>query len=326
MARERMVVVSDSDPATPAASTQPSLLDPMPRRMSRRGAVLLGVVILALIGVLLLMVRLYSSEGGVRFTSAGEVANADITALLRPIDLDPQTNMARMQLTFIDVSADLVNDTGQVKKPMSIWVRDWEGDQEFRFPAGATLGRSQFSVPVDGEEAYYPFDRYQTNVMIDAATMTKQPDGTLTRDATLNVDVRSEGGIYGWDTDVTGIPSAAFGAGAFLGFNRAFSVQLFAIALLALMVILAAVGVVMALLVASARRPMEVPLLAWLGSILFALPLLRNSLPGGPPIGANIDIFVFFWVLMAVLASAVTTAVTWIRQRRLALLAGRSIS
>ena len=315
-----------SDPGSGAEGTRPkpsTLLHPMPRPMSRRGALVLGVVILALVGVLILMVRLYSSEGGVRFTSAGEATDAKVTVLLRPIDLDPQTNMARMQLTFIDVSSEIVSDTGQLRKPMSVWVRDWEGDQEFRFPAGTTLGRSQFSVPVDGEEAYYPFDHYQTNVVVEAASMIKQPDGTLTRDKDLNVDIRSEGGIYGWDTDVTAIPDALFGSEALIGFNRAFSVQLFAWALLALMVVLSTVALVMALLMASGRRPMEVPLLAWLGSILFALPLLRNSLPSGPPIGANIDIFVFFWVLMAVLAATVTTAVTWIRQRRLSLMAGR---
>lgn len=291
--------------------------------MSRRGVVLLVLVCLAIVVGLVLMVRLYSSEGGVRYTSAGEVRSPDVSVLLRPIDVDPQTNMARLQLTFVDVSSMLVSDTGQLKQAMSVWVRDWEGDQEFRFPVGATLGRSQFSVPIDGEEAYYPFDRYLTNVAIEAASMTKQADGSLARDKDLVVAVRSEGGIYGWDTDVTGLPTGQFGAGALVGFNRAFSVQLFAIALLVLMVIIASVALGMALLVSTGRRPMEVALLGWLGSILFSLPLLRNSLPGGPPIGANVDIFVFFWVLMAVLAAAVATAITWIRQRRLALLAGR---
>ena len=287
---------------------------------------LLGLAIVVVLCGLVLVVRLYSSEGGVRFTSAGEESKPDLTVLLRPIDIDPQTNMARMQLTFVEVASDIVDDTGQLRHPVSVWVRDWEGDQEFRFQAGSTLGRSQFPVPVDGEEAYYPFDRYMTNFVVEAATMMKQSDGTFARDKDLNLAMRSEGGIYGWDTDVTALPNSLYGSGALVGFNRAFSVQLFALSLLALMVILAAVALFMALLVASARRPMEVALLGWLGSILFALPLLRNSLPGGPPIGANIDIFVFFWVLLGVLAAAVTTAVTWIRQRRLALLAGRSIT
>jgi len=314
--------MSDPSEASPADARH-VLLDPMPRPMSRRGAALLGIISVVVLVGLVLMVRFYSSEGGVRFTSAAEPVRPDLTVLLRPIDLDPQTNIARIQLTFVDVSPTLLSSTGQLGQSMSVWVRDWEGEQEFRFPVGATLGRSQFSVPIDGEEAYYPFDRYVTTIVVDAATMAKQADGSLARDKPLTVGVRAEGGIYGWDTNVTGVPEAPYGAGALVGFQRAFSVQLFAMALVLLMVVLAAVALVMALLVTSGRRRMEAVLLGWLGSILFALPLLRNSLPAAPPIGANIDIFVFFWVLMAVLAAAVLVAVTWIRQRRLALLAGR---
>ena len=61
---------------------------------------------------------------------------------------------------------------------------------------------------------------------------------------------------------------------------------------------------------------MEVALLGWLGSLLFALPLLRNSLPNAPPIGASIDILLFLWVLLAAMAAMILSAITWTRAKK----------
>jgi hypothetical protein len=97
---------------------------------------------------------------------------------------------------------------------------------------------------------------------------------------------------------------------------RAFSTKLFAIVLLITMTALAAVALFIALLVSSGRRRMEVALLGWLGSLLFALPLLRNSLPNAPPIGASIDILLFLWVLLAAMAAMILSAITWTRAKK----------
>lgn len=102
---------------------------------------------------------------------------------------------------------------------------------------------------------------------------------------------------------------------------RAFSTKLFAIVLLITMTAMAVVALFIALLVASGRRRMEVALLGWLGSLLFALPLLRNSLPNAPPIGASIDILLFLWVLLAAMAAMILSAITWTRAKKAELLA-----
>jgi hypothetical protein len=87
------------------------------------------------------------------------------------------------------------------------------------------------------------------------------------------------------------------------------------------MTALAVVALLIALLVASGRRRMEVALLGWLGSLLFALPLLRNSLPNAPPIGASIDILLFLWVLLAAMAAMILAAITWTRAKKAELMA-----
>jgi hypothetical protein len=55
-------------------------------------------------------------------------------------------------------------------------------------------------------------------------------------------------------------------------------------------------------------------MLTWLAALLFALIPLRNAMPNAPPIGAEIDVIVFFWAETVVALTLVTVLVTWLRQ------------
>ena len=60
-------------------------------------------------------------------------------------------------------------------------------------------------------------------------------------------------------------------------------------AMLSLTVVLVVVSVL------TGRRKPELAMLGWMTALLFALPAVRNSLPGAPPLGAVIDYGSFFW-------------------------------
>ena len=72
---------------------------------------------------------------------------------------------------------------------------------------------------------------------------------------------------------------------------------------------------VLAFLVATRRLAIEGVLLPWMASVLFALPILRNSMPNAPPIGIALDVYVFFWVLLTSVVAAALIAISWIRVR-----------
>ncbi|MFM7147303.1 MAG: DUF4436 family protein [Actinomycetales bacterium] len=292
------------------------LLDPHPRPISPRGWVFVGIAVVVLISLMMVIFTLYNREGGTTVEGALPEEPAGIGVVVRPLDIDPGTNLARLQLTFSVLDPALVTPTGELSVPIHITVQDWEGQQEIRYNAGSVVARNDVTVPIDGQEANYPFDQYTTFIFISANAMEKQKNGSLTAKQQLPVQINGEGRLYGWDTtmDLSGMSGAP--APDSISYTRAFSTQLFAIALLSMMLALAVVALVIGLLVATGRRPMEVALLGWLGSILFSLPLLRNSLPNAPPIGATIDVLLFFWVLLAVLVAAVLFAITWSRQRR----------
>jgi hypothetical protein len=60
------------------------------------------------------------------------------------------------------------------------------------------------------------------------------------------------------------------------------------------------------------RRP-EPTLVGALSAIVFALPALRNALPGGPPLGVLCDVFVFLWAELVAVFALMLLIVTWAR-------------
>jgi hypothetical protein len=59
----------------------------------------------------------------------------------------------------------------------------------------------------------------------------------------------------------------------------------------------------------DARRA-EAALIGAIAAIAFAMPVLRNALPGAPPLGVRADMFVFLWT--AVIGLALVT-LDWAR-------------
>jgi hypothetical protein len=61
---------------------------------------------------------------------------------------------------------------------------------------------------------------------------------------------------------------------------------------------------------ADVRRP-EPTLIGALAAMAFALPVLRNALPGSPPLGVEADIWVFLWAELAVVLALALLVFRW---------------
>jgi uncharacterized protein DUF4436 len=69
-------------------------------------------------------------------------------------------------------------------------------------------------------------------------------------------------------------------------------------------------------IIGSRRRGMVWPALGWMAVTLFALVGMRNSAPGGPPIGSLLDYAAFFWAELLIALSLVYVTVQGIRVER----------
>ncbi len=71
------------------------------------------------------------------------------------------------------------------------------------------------------------------------------------------------------------------------------------------MIVLGSCALVVGILTFTEVRRPEATLIGALAAIAFALPVLRNALPGAPPLGVEADLWVFLWAeIAAVLALA----------------------
>jgi len=132
----------------------------------------------------------------------------------------------------------------------------------------------------------------------------------------LPVGLQGTVGINGWDTGLQLEPGMVDGAFGSFELNRAFSTQVFALLILAMVTLLAVIALWVALLVMTNRRRVEAALLGWTASLLFALPLLRTYLPNSPPVGAAIDVYLYLWVIVAAVAASVIVVLAWVTQTR----------
>ncbi len=58
-------------------------------------------------------------------------------------------------------------------------------------------------------------------------------------------------------------------------------------------------------------RKIEATLIAALGAMVFAVPALRNIMPGAPPLGVRADASVFLWVQLTVILGLTIFVGTW---------------
>jgi hypothetical protein len=308
------------------AVTDPHLI-PKPRSVSRRGWIIGALVFLGLGLLYVLVAVFYNVEGGTQFDGPPVSADTGVIIEVEPLSVDAQKDTAVIHIAFRAAGDDLLTADQRLAQNTRVLVQSDSGTQEFRYPAGEPLSQQEITVGVDGEQAMYPFDKHAGFLGFQVDTYTKNSDGTFTSTGDVYTSLAPSSnavgwGINGWDTLMAGLdkPGSAI---LNLTFTRAFSTQVFALLLLALVVLLAGIAVIVGVLVSTRRRRAEVGLMAYAASLLFALPALRNYMPNSPPIGAAIDIYVYLWVIVASIIAVTLVVTSWIGQTRVNLLAER---
>lgn len=219
-------------------------------------------------------------------------------------------------------------------------------------PVGEVVGARDSVMYVSGDDSYYPFDHYSPGLLGgDADQVAPEEIGSLINPATGKIAVpfmtvepvddagkpttnpdglafvpigigdawkpsRLQGWTQQWDVSITRpnqieglVPSLAVD----LTVKRSGGVKAFALTILALMIALAVVATMVASRVSTRKRRIEATMASWFGAMLFALIPLRNFLPGAPPIGAWIDVLVFFWVVGILMVSMCIFVGSWVR-------------
>lgn len=290
---------------------------PRPRRMSRRGWVTTAVIAVIIAVAYGFVLRNYSTEGGLQVTGGAPAAQTSgILVTIEPLSIDALKDQMTVQYTFFAQGQELTDDNNHLKSNVRLFIGGLDGVQEVKYLAGDSLGRAEGTIGLDGEIASYPFDSYSGVAVVSAETYGKASDGSLASTGPLLVGLQGTGGINGWDSGMVLEPMMVESSLATFSLNRAFSTQVFALLILAMVAVLAIFALCVSLLVLTDRRRVEGALLGWTASLLFALPLLRTYMPNSPPVGAAIDAYLYLWVIVAAVAACVLVVLAWVRQAR----------
>jgi hypothetical protein len=291
---------------------------PKPRRFSSRGVVITLVSILAFAVVYGLVVREYEVEGGIT-TNDSTVTDPGFLAVAKPTDFDARTGTLTVTFEFDVTDPELLDDGDRLAEGIRVVIYAADGTHDLKFPEGEPIGNAEIDVGLAGQVYAYPLDTYAGFFALAVETYERQAGGINETTGTVTSALDVDTSISGWDIKATLMQEGEYPT-AFLDLRRAFSTKAFALVLVAMAISVVVLAFIAAVLTVTNRRRFEVALLTWNGALLFALPLLRNYLPGSPPIGAALDIYVYLWVFVFAVTSLVLMLIAWSQQRKAELL------
>lgn len=295
------------------------LAHPAPRPVSRRGWITIVVVLLMFALAYYLVIREYQVEGDLTTQDSQTSQNVDIVITAEPVDFDARTNELATRLKFDVVNPSLLEEGVRLNQGIRVTISDADGTDEVRFAQGEPIGNAEVNLGTSGEVYAYPFDTHEGFIAFAVETFERGAGGVNETTGQLSSSLELQGSVSGWDisaelSELSGFPVAD------LVLKRAFSSQAFAFVLIMMAISVVILALITALMTVTNRRKFEVALLTWNGAILFALPLLRTYLPGSPPIGAAVDIYLYLWTFVVAVGSLVLMIVAWSEQRKADLL------
>jgi hypothetical protein len=178
-----------------------------------------------------------------------------------------------------------------------------------RFPAGDRVAAQNITVGLDtGVLTDYPFDRYTTTVGF----------GVSVADKPVPVDMVFRNFDPLFLVSPTGAAEQSGGVAADLQFNRSRGTFILAWFLMGAMWVLALSVLGASVIIVRQRRGLPWPALGWMAATLFALVVVRNAVPGSPPIGSLFDYAAFLWAeaLIAVSVGVVSVCGIVVEHRR----------
>jgi hypothetical protein len=285
-------------------SNPPARLSPLMRR-----AVALAVIVVACAlawGITLAQFDLSKGPKEVEFGASP--SDARVSLYVQPIKIDPLNDS-------LEVRISVVPDPSLAEAAATIADRDFllkvrRGKQVEHVPIRAKqpLPEVTFEFDLDGGDVRdYPLDRY-VSVMTFSASERGQ-DGT---EMSLPIRVTAWEGLLGFDVEGQTAPTQRLGELQIkFAIRRTGAVSFFGLAIYGAMIVMAICALTIGSLVFVGMRRIEVGLAGTLGAMIFALPALRNALPGAPPFGVRGDLLIFFWAELAAIIALSLIVGAW---------------
>jgi len=296
--------ISDKIAADPVGKkSSPARLSPLTRRVVTAAVLLIACALLY--GFILARFDLSKGPGESELGAASGVAQ--VMLYLQPIHIDVVNHSMQVRISVVPLveAKSTIADRDFLLK-----IQRGRQVEHVQIRAGQQLPEVTFDFDLqEGDVRDYPLDRY---ISVTTLASERTQNGT---EIPLPIHVTVWEGVLGFDVKATSIRTRRPDELQLqFAVSRTGAVSFFGLAIYGAMLVMMFCALIIGSLVFVGFRRIEVTLIGALGAVIFALPALRNALPGAPPIGVRADILVFFWAELGAIMALCLFVAAWARQ------------
>jgi len=224
------------------------------------------------------------------------------------VDMDPVREELTVHLDFATIVGPHGGHyPGVPPRNMVVHVGDGNSVQDINLQAQTSAAPITLRVWMRGSVGDYPFDRYHGHISVSA---TPTAEGAPQPVRLIVWPVMSNWKIAAEQAD----PPLSSRIALDVQVTRPTPFIVIAIAVYTAMALVGLSGLTIGALIFLGVRRIETTLTGTLAAMVFAVPALRGSLPGVPPLGGHADVLVFVWVELAVILGLTLFVITWARR------------
>lgn len=302
------------DAAAPDAAPGTSPPRASPRR--RGSAAIYAILIIVLVSLSLVSCLQFLDERNAKpiaFALDGTSENA-IHLAVQIVETDLIHEHLRLYVTP-RLSGTLADHSPRLPaRDIELTLASTSGPHVLNIKRGHHLEPFDLEIPLsDGHIQLYPMDRY--NAWIEAeATVAGTGDAGKPETVPVVIELNPRNHAMHVVPQLSQ-QSEAGDVVLQLKVSRLFPIVVFTWFMAGVASMLAVTVVLVVVTVLNGRRAPELGQLGWFTALLFALPAVRNNLPGAPPLGALIDYTAFFWAEALVGLSMLVIVALWFTSR-----------
>ena len=274
----------------------------------------IGIILMLLIvGYVTLLRYLHVSEmPAERELGASTAVGAIPQIYIQPISIDALNQAMQMRVSFAPSGTLYGERLAPTERRLRLVMTHDKTVEEIKVePNDRPMARALEIDLNGGDVADYPLDLYYAELRIQ---LFEYANSAVDEAKPLAVKITVWEGVHGYRVRWAEHPGSGPGEIKLsIEIRRGGAFILFALAVYGAMIVLGCAALAIGLITFGDARRAEPTLIGATAAITFAMPVLRNALPGGPPLGIRADMFVFLWTELAAVIGLALITFDWVR-------------
>jgi hypothetical protein len=263
------------------------------------------MAVLVFVGLVAGSVVMFETPNDSRSVSGDPNLRDGIRVEVNVVKVIPETDHLIARMSFHPLGR--YADGHFLAKPVRVIVVGGATNLDEKFDRGELIPPENVEIGLEGDIAQYPFDSYDGMFEVSF----RNPDGTGVPSVLV-----ADASVHGYFLTATDPESELDGGNDMtIDVSRSKANLIFGFFVIGLMWALTALAIVRAIGEIRSSRPVDTPVISFLGVLLFAFPSIRNSMPNAPPLGVLSDFACYFWCEISLGLTLVVLLATHIRRR-----------